>query len=148
MTQVSTQPSSDRYTPAKNEPYMSDDQVAYFRKKLTDRKAELSRKITRAIEKIKTLESMQADILDRSNSYMGLELEVKSFERYSNMLDQVDRALERIEDGSFGYCELTGNEIGLRRLEAIPFATMSIKALEEFEASQQPMYAPRRTLFA
>ena len=148
MTQVATQSSLERYIPAKNEPYMSDGQIDYFREKLVSRKAELKVKISRAIEKIKTLESVQADILDRSNAYIDLELAVKSFERYSNMLDQVERALERIDDGSFGYCELTGSEIGLRRLEAIPFATMSIAALEEFEASQQPIYAPRRTLFS
>ena len=125
---------------------MSDGQVAYFRNRLLLRKAELSRKIVKDIEKIKTLESMQADILDRSNSYIDHELAVKSFERHSNMLDQVDRALGRIDEGSFGYCELTGREIGLRRLEAIPFATMSIKALEAFEAGQPLM--PRRKLFA
>ena len=138
MTQAVTQSSLERYIPAKNEPYMSDRQIDYFRDKLVDRKAELKAKISTAIEKIKTLESVQADILDRSNAYIDLELAVKSFERYSNMLDQVDRALERIDDGSFGYCELTGSEIGLRRLEAIPFATMSIAALEEFETGRQP----------
>ncbi|HCY87904.1 MAG TPA: transcriptional regulator, TraR/DksA family protein [Desulfobacteraceae bacterium] len=148
MTQVATHSSSERYIPAKNEPYMSDGQISYFREKLTGRKAELKAKIAKIIRNIKTLENVQADILDRSNSYIGLELEVKSFERYSNMLDQVERALERIDEGSFGYCELTGSEIGLRRLEAIPFATMSIAALEEFESSQNPIYAPRRPLYS
>lgn len=148
MTQAATQSFSDRYVPLKNEPYMSDRQVAYFRDKLAGRKAELEEKIAGAIEKIKTVEKVQADILDRSNAYINLELEVRGFERYSNMLDQIDRALERIDDGSFGYCEITGGEIGLRRLEAIPFATMSIKALEAFEASRQPLYAPRQTLFS
>ena len=146
MAQVSTQISSDRYTPTKNEPYMSDGQLAYFKEKLTRRKAELSRKISNAIAKIKTLEAAQADILDRSNSYIDLELAVKSFERYSNMMDQIERALERIDDGSFGYCELTGSEIGLRRLEAIPFANMSIKALEAFEAAQEGNGYPSRSL--
>ena len=148
MTQVATHSSSEPYIPTKNEPYMSDGQISYFRDKLTGRKTELKAKIERIIENIKTLENVQADILDRSNSYIGLELEVKSFERYSNMLDQVERALERINDGSFGYCELTGSEIGLRRLEAIPFATMSIAALEKFEAGRKPIYAPRQTLYS
>ncbi len=149
MTQAATQVSSDRYIPAKNEPYMSDAQVTYFKEKLELRKGELRRKISKAIKKIKSLEAAQADILDRSNSYIDLELAVKSFERYSGMVDQIDRALERIDDGSFGYCELTGNEIGLRRLEAIPFASMSIKALEEFEASQKNnAFAPRQHLFS
>ena len=147
MTQVS-QLFTDKYIPLDNEPYMSEGQLAYFKGKLMQRKDELRSRISKSIKKIKTLEAAQADILDRSNSYIDLELEVKSFERYSAMIAQVDRALERIDDGSFGYCELTGDEIGLRRLEAIPFATMSIKALEEFEAEQKSVFVSRRTLYS
>jgi DnaK suppressor protein len=139
MAQVS-QVSSDSYIPLDNEPYMSKGQLAYFKGKLMQRKSELHNRITKSIEKIKTLEATQADILDRSNSYIDLELEVKSFERHSDMIVQVDHALARIDDGNFGYCELTGDEIGLPRLEAIPFATMSIKALEEFEAGRGNMF--------
>lgn len=139
MAQVS-QLFSDRYCPLDNEPYMSEGQLAYFKGKLMQRKDELHNRISKSIKKIKTLEAAQADILDRSNSYIDLELEVKSFERHSDMIVQVDPALARIDDGSFGYCELTGDEIGLRRLEAIPFAAMSIKALEEFETGQKNMF--------
>ena len=119
---------------------MREGQLVYFKDKLMVRKDELRNRISNSIKKIKTLEAAQADILDRSNSYIDLELEVKSFERHSDMIVQVDRALARIDDGSFGYCELTGDEIGLRRLEAIPFAAMSIKALEEFETGQRNMF--------
>jgi len=147
MTQVS-QLSSDRYYPLDNEPYMSDGQLDYFRDKLMQRKDELRNRIAKSIKKIKTLEAAQADILDRSNSYIDLELEVKSFERHSDMIVQVDHALARIDDGSFGYCELTGDEIGLRRLEAIPFATMSIKALEEFEAGRKRMFMSKSTQYS
>jgi len=142
MTQVS-QLSSDSYCPLDNEPYMSEGQLAYFKGKLMQRKNELHKRISKSIKKIKTLEAAQADILDRSNSYIDLELEVKNFERHSDMIIQVDHALARIDDGSFGYCELTGDEIGLRRLEAIPFATMSIKALEDFETEQRNMFVSR-----
>ena len=130
---------NQNYIPSENEPYMSDRQVAYFKEKLTAQKTELSRKMDQAVKKIKTLKSVQADILDRSNAIMDMEFQVKSFERHSSLIKQIERALRRIEDGSFGYCELTGGKIGLRRLEAMPFATMSIKALEEFEASQAGM---------
>ncbi|WP_289018951.1 TraR/DksA family transcriptional regulator [Desulfobacter postgatei] len=139
MAQVS-QVSSDSYIPLDNEPYMSKGQLSYFKGKLMQRKSELHNRITKSIEKIKTFEATQADILDRSNSYIDLELEFKSFKRHSDMIVQVDHALERIDDGSFGYCELTGDEIGLPRLEAIPFASMSIKALEEFEAGRGNMF--------
>lgn len=147
MTQVS-QLFSDRYYPLDNEPYMSEGQLAYFKGKLMKRKNELRNRISKSIKKIKTLEAAQADILDRSNSYIALELEVKSFERHSDMIVQVDRALANIDDGSFGYCELTGDEIGLRRLEAIPFATMSIKALEAFEVGQKNMFMSRQALYS
>ena len=147
MTQVS-QLSSDRHCPLDNEPYMSEEQLAYFKGKLMQRRDELRNRISKSIKKIKTREAAQADILDRSNSYIDLELEVNSFERHSDMIVQVDRALARIDDGSFGYCELTGDKIGLRRLEAIPFATMSIKALEEFEVDRRNIFVSRRTLYS
>ncbi|WDP91363.1 MAG: TraR/DksA C4-type zinc finger protein [Desulfobacter sp.] len=143
MTQVYAQASSQRYIPAAGEPYMSDAQLAYFREKLIRRKEELGQKLSTSIQKVKSLESLQADILDRSNTYIDLEREVKNFERYSNMMIQVNNALERMDKGNFGYCELTGDEIGLKRLEAIPFATMSIQALEEFEASRNHPYGTR-----
>lgn len=147
MTQVS-QLSTNKYCNLENEPYMSEGQLAYFKDKLMQRKDELRNKFSKSIKKIKTLEATQADLLDRSNAYMDLALEVKNFERHSDMIAQVDRALMRIDDGSFGYCELTGGEIGLRRLEAIPFATMSVKALEEFEVGQKNMFVPRQTLYS
>ncbi|EIM62837.1 TraR/DksA family transcriptional regulator [Desulfobacter postgatei] len=139
MAQVS-QVFSDSYIPLDNEPYMNKEQLSYFKGKLMQRKNELHNRITKSIKKIKTFEATQADILDRSNSYIDLELEFKNFKRHSDMIVQVDHALERIDDGSFGYCELTGDEIGLPRLEAIPFASMSIKALEEFEAGRGNMF--------
>jgi len=129
--------SKARYIPAENEPYMSEGQLLYFKEKLKSRQEELAGKLNRTIQRIKAMEGLQADILDRSNSYIDLEREVNNFERYSNMLDQVAQALRRIEEGGFGYCEMTGSEIGLRRLEAIPFAALSIQALEELEAGQK-----------
>jgi DnaK suppressor protein len=140
MTTQVSQVSLNSYDSLDSEPYMSEGQLAYFKAKLQQRKDELRNRISKSIKKIKSLEAAQADILDRSNSYIDLELEVKSFERHSDTIVQVDRALARIDDGSFGYCELTGDEIGLRRLEAIPFATMSIKALEAFESGQTDMF--------
>ncbi|WDP84519.1 MAG: transcriptional regulator, TraR/DksA family protein [Desulfobacter sp.] len=131
------------YVPSENEPYMSDSQIHYFKEKLIRRKQALSRKIAETIEKIKTLESVQADILDRSNAYVGLDFEVKTFERCSHMMDQVDRALGRMDQGCFGYCELTGSEIGLGRLEAIPFAAMSVHAVAEAEAGQAFIFPGR-----
>ena len=107
--------SKARYIPTENEPYMSEGQLLYFKDKLNARKEELAGKLNRTIKRIKALEGVQADILDRSNVYIDLEREVNNFERYSKVMDQVGQALGRIEAGSFGYCEMTGSEIGLRR---------------------------------
>ncbi len=129
------------YIPSPEEPYMNARQIAYFRDKLAAHKIALTGKIETTLNKIKTLKTVQADILDRSNSMISLEAEVCAFERYIGQVKQIEKALERIESGDFGYCELTGEEIGLKRLEVMPFATMSIKALENLEAeSRQRAY--------
>ena len=114
--------------------YMNARQLDYFKNKLVCRKGELLGKISRHREKIKSLKTNQADILDSSMYSMDLEQEVRTYERYSQVLFQIEHALARIRDGRFGYCELTGKPIGLERLEALPFASLSIEALEDLES--------------
>lgn len=114
--------------------YMNERQRMYFKNKLVFRKYELMGKISLQREKIKTLKTNHADILDRSCYSMDLEHEIRTYERYSQVLRQIDGALARIRDGRFGYCELTGKPIGLERLEALPFASLSIEALEDLES--------------
>ena len=125
------QPSN--YQPSPNEPYMNNDQLAYFKNKLIHQKMQLIEKIRGTIEKIQSLQSVDADILDRSNTQIDIESELKSNQRYNRLIKEIDGALSRIEDGSFGYCELSGEPIGLRRLEVLPFAAMSVKSLEQLE---------------
>jgi len=120
--------------------YMNDSQVAYFKNKLICSKVDLLEKISRHREKIKTLKTNHADVLDRSLYTMDLEQEIRIYERYSQMLRQIDDALERINTGSFGYCEFSGRPIGLERLEALPFANLSIEALEELESEHCPFH--------
>jgi DnaK suppressor protein len=114
--------------------YMNEVQVAYFKNKLSSSKVDLLEKISRHREKIKTLKTNHADVLDRSLYTMDLEQEIRIYERYSQVLRQIDDALERISAGRFGYCEFSGRPIGLERLEALPFANLSIEALEELES--------------
>lgn len=116
-----------------NEPYMTVQQLNYFKNKLILQKAELIEKIAHQKEKIKTMKVSQSDILDRSNLLMEIEQELRNYERYSQRIQQVDNALKRIDRGSFGYCQFSGNRIGLERLEALPFANLSIEALEDTE---------------
>jgi len=113
-----------------SEPYMNTEQLAYFKNKLLLQKMELEAKMALQREKYKTMKDTLPDILDKSNFLMEMDREIRNQERYSQLIRQVNRALEKIDDGSFGYCESTGTRIGLKRLEAIPFAALSIAAME------------------
>ena len=124
------------YLPSDNEPYMNIRQLDYFKNRLIIQKAELIEKIAQRKEKIKNLKATHPDILDRSNFLMEIEQELRNCERYSERIRQVDNALKRIDRGSFGYCQFTGNRIGLERLEALPFANLSIEALEDTDTWQ------------
>lgn len=121
------------YRPTEEEPYMNHRQLTYFQQKLMHRKMELQEKASRLKSRIKGFKSSCADIIDRSNFYMDMERNLSDYDRYTRMTRQVDEALHRIANGRFGYCELTGEPIGLKRLEALPFTSMSVEALEAFE---------------
>jgi len=121
------------YLPCSDEPYMNKRQLDYFKNQLILKKMELIRKINLNMDKVKNLKSKHADPLDRSNFLMDIDRDFRANERYSGIVEQIDNALERIKKGNFGYCEITGNAIGLRRLKALPFTNMSIEALEEQE---------------
>lgn len=113
-------------------PYMNKDQIAYFKNKLIQQKMEFQEKMTHLRKKLTNMKANQPDILDRSNYLMEMEKEIHAQERYSIRLRQIHQALDRIETGGFGYCEYTGDEIGLRRLEILPFATVCVQAMEEY----------------
>ncbi|MFH2093334.1 MAG: transcriptional regulator, TraR/DksA family protein [Pseudomonadota bacterium] len=118
------------------EPYMNAQQLEYFKNKLIIQKAELLEKTANQKEKLKTLKAAQSDILDQCNYLLEIEHELRNYSRNSQLLCQVDNALKRIDRGSFGYCQFTGNRIGLERLKALPFATLSVEALEDLEFQQ------------
>lgn len=120
------------YNPLMDEPYMSEKQMMYFKNKLIIQKAELETKLIAQKEKLKTMKATQPDIIDRTNYLIEMEREIKIQERNSLIIKQINFALERIDDGSFGYCECTGREIGFKRLDVLPFATMSVKAMEKY----------------
>ncbi len=123
----------DTYRPTEDEPYMNCRQLLYFKQKLMVQKSELQEKALRLKARIKRFKTNPADIIDRSNFYMDMERDLSNYDRYSQRLNQINEALKRMKTGQFGYCELTGNPIGLERLETLPFANMSIEALELFE---------------
>ncbi|SLM32416.1 DnaK suppressor protein homolog (modular protein) [Desulfamplus magnetovallimortis] len=126
---VKSDNSESGYFPSENEEYMNERQLHYFKKKLLDQQKELRDKLDIAIRKLKTLKSGSADVIDQSNQENALFMELKNIERCNHLLELNKNALTRIEKGYFGYCMLTGDAIGLKRLNLIPTTTMSIEAM-------------------
>ena len=129
----------DGYRPSEDEEYMCPRQLAYFRKKLIDWKAELiagSEDTMNALAGDGTV-STSGDDIDRANDEALKQLELRTRDRERKVIAKIDAALKRIDDGSFGYCEITDEPIGLKRLEARPIATMTVEAQEEHERNEK-----------
>ncbi len=124
---------SIEYFPSEDEEYLNERQLRYFEYKLLLQKRELEDKIKASISKLKTLKSESPDLIDKSNHEHELGLELKSVERNSNLLRLNENALIRLKEGRFGYCVITGQAIGIKRLNIIPTTTMSIDAMRMFE---------------
>jgi len=125
------------YRPSDNEEFMNDQQVEYFRKKLLDWKNSL-------LEESKlTIEDMQADarnipdVADRASEETDRALELRTRDRQRKLVGKIDAALRRIDDGSYGYCDDTGEPISLKRLDARPIATLSLEAQERHERKEK-----------
>ena len=121
------------YVPGSDEDYMSDRQREYFRRKLTAWRDELLEEYDDTRRDLESGESAGADFADQASreTDMGLELRTRGRER--KLLAKIDQALERIKDGTYGFCAETGQPIGLKRLEARPIATLCIEAQERHE---------------
>jgi len=126
------------YRPSEDEPYMNNKQLAYFRRKLLDWRNQIVEDTTHAKENMNESEN-QADELDRASLESERYTELRTVEREQRLLNKIDAALRRIENGEFGYCEVTGEPIGVRRLDARPVATMSIEAKEAQERKERQM---------
>lgn len=118
-------------------PYMNDSHLDYFKYKLLSQRRDISLKIEESREKIKTMKSTQADIIDRSNTMIDFEAAVAAGHRYSSLLKEIDRALERIAEQTYGFCCISGEPIGLKRLDILPCTTVSIAALSRAEEDQE-----------
>ena len=121
------------YTPSSDEEYMSPMQLEYFRRKLLDWRAELLQESDNTISHLKEENWQEPDINDRATLETDAALELRTRDRYRKLVNKIDAALARIADGSYGYCEDTGEEIGISRLEARPIATLTIEAQEKHE---------------
>ncbi|MBT3807490.1 MAG: transcriptional regulator, TraR/DksA family protein [Desulfobacula sp.] len=112
-------------------PYLDETQLNYFKNKLIGLKINLVEKIYQNKTMLKTMREVYSDILDKSNSMVAIEHEIRSQERHHGLLKQIDAALKRIEEGNFGYCKITGMPIGLKRLESLPYTALSMAALQD-----------------
>ncbi|MFA9459427.1 RNA polymerase-binding protein DksA [Thiohalorhabdus methylotrophus] len=126
------------YRPSNDEPYMNPKQLAFFRRKLLDWRNQIVEDTTHTRQHMNDSEN-QADELDRASQESDRYTELRTVEREQRLLNKIDAALRRIENGEFGYCEVTGEPIGVRRLEARPVATLSIEAKEAQERQERQM---------
>ena len=119
------------------EPFMGEHHQAYFRARLLDWKSEILREARRTRGTLVQEENGFSDTVDRASNETDRSLELRTRDRQRKLIGKIDAALRRLDDGSYGYCEETGEPIGLRRLDARPIATLSIEAQERHERRER-----------
>jgi DnaK suppressor protein len=127
----------DDYRPAEDEPFMNDRQVEYFRRKLLNWKGELLAGSRDTIEGLQDGTRNIPDVADRASEETDRALELRTRDRQRKLVAKIDSALRRIDEGEFGYCNVTGDPISLKRLDARPIATMSLEAQERHERREK-----------
>jgi DnaK suppressor protein len=125
------------YRPSEDEPFMNERQRMYFRQKLLAWKDEIIRQTRETLVGLHEESTQHADLADRATSETDRALELRARDRQRKLVAKIDAALARIEDGSYGYCEETGEPIGLKRLDARPIATLSVEAQERHERRER-----------
>jgi DnaK suppressor protein len=125
------------YRPTDDEPFMNERQRDYFRRKLVAWKDEILREASETITALQTENDNHPDIADRASSETDRAIELRARDRQRKLISKIDAALARISDGSYGYCEETGEPISLRRLDARPIATLTIEAQERHERRER-----------
>jgi len=125
------------YKPSDKEEYMNEMQLEYFRQKLVEWKKSLIGQSEDTLDELKQGGLNQPDQIDRASLESDKALELRTRDRARKLISKIDEALKRIEDGTYGYCEETGDPIGLERLEVRPVATLSIEAQERHERMEK-----------
>ena len=125
------------YKPDESEPFMSERQRIYFRNKLLAWKEEIVRQNRETLQGLHEDSSQHADLADRATFEADRALELRARDRQRKLISKIDSALARIEDGSYGFCEETGEPISLKRLDARPIATLSLEAQERHERRER-----------
>ncbi len=127
----------DDYRPAEDEPFMNERQTEYFRRKLLAWKNDILAESRDTIEALQEATRNIPDVTDRASEETDRALELRTRDRQRKLVSKIDSALRRIEEGEYGYCEVTGEPISLKRLDARPIATMSLEAQERHERREK-----------
>jgi DnaK suppressor protein len=125
------------YRPSDKEPFMNERQREYFRKKLLDWKEEILKEAKETLQHLQDENQNHPDLADRASSETDRAIELRARDRQRKLIAKIDEALARIDDGTYGYCEETGEPIALKRLEARPIATLTIEAQERHERRER-----------
>jgi DnaK suppressor protein len=125
------------YRPSEKEPFMNERQREYFRQKLLTWKEEILKEAKETVAHLQAESENHPDLADRASSETERAIELRARDRQRKLIAKIDSALLRLEDGTYGYCEETGEPISLKRLEARPIATLSVEAQERHERRER-----------
>ena len=125
------------YRPSEDESFMNQQQLGYFRRKLLAWKDEILRESRETVVHLQSETENHPDLADRATSETDRALELRTRDRQRKLISKIDEALRRIDEGSYGYCEETGEPIGIARLDARPIATLSLEAQERHERRER-----------
>lgn len=125
------------YRPTEDEPFMNERQREYFRRKLIRWKSDILKEAQETLATLQSENENHPDLADRASSETDRAIELRARDRQRKLIAKIDAALARIDDGSYGYCEETGDPISLKRLEARPIATLSLEAQERHERNER-----------
>ena len=125
------------YRPSPDEPFMGPRQSAYFRRKLLQWKDSILLEAKETLAQLQTDSLREPDITDRAASETDWSIELRTRDRQRKLISKIDAALRRIDEGEYGYCEVTGEPISLARLEARPIATMTVEAQQAHERNEK-----------
>ena len=128
---------ADGYRPDGEEPFMNLRQQAYFRQKLQQWRDAILRESQETLSQLQVDSLREADLTDRASSETDWSIELRTRDRQRKLVSKIEAALRRIDDGEYGYCEVTGEPISLARLEARPVATMTVEAQERHERNEK-----------
>jgi len=137
MPRANLQNTIDTYRPTDSESFMNERQREYFRNKLLSWREEILRDARETLQHLQDESQNHPDFADRASSETDRAIELRARDRQRKLIAKIDAALQRIDDGTYGYCEETGEPISLKRLDARPIATLSIEAQERHERRER-----------